>query len=394
LYRLGLMRRTVEQNMSSIASEWFRGFRAIRIGGAEPHWIGGFSSNSQKAREAYVRTSVALASPRHVFEMVGFSLLLVGLMWSYSESPDGFREQLATISVLALGMIRILPSIAALTRAPLDIRSTMPDVEYMYRQMTEPLNIEEHGREHFPGLAAQIELDDVDVCHGERIALCDVSMSICRGEVVAIVGASGSGKSTLLNVLMGTQQPTKGRVQYDSCELKHIEKKSLLERIGYVGQDAALFFGTIRENIAFFRPDVSLENIKAAAGAAEIADFIESLPEGYETRVGEGGANLSGGQMQRIAIARAVLNNPEILILDEPTSALDAASEQAVLNALQHAAMKRTVVMVTHKLSSVSWVDRIYVLASGRVVQTGTYDELMSDPSGVFSQMNNAAARD
>lgn len=387
IYNLGVTRRAVEQNMASIAAEWFRGIRGIRIGGAENHWIEGFSRNSNQARSVYVRTSVTLASPRHVFEMVAFSLLLIGLMWSYSVNHDAFKDQLATISLFAVGLIRVLPSVAAITRAPLDIRSTMSDVEYLYRILRQPVASEATGKLTFAGFN-KIQVEDVEVEYDERgKVLNEVSLEIPRNTSIAIVGPSGSGKSTLLSLLIGIQPPNRGAVRFDGVDLNDFESGSLFRRIGYVGQDTSLFFGTIRDNITYFRPEFSAAQVSHAAGIAEIDDFIESLPQGYETMVGEGGVNLSGGQMQRIAIARALLNDPELLVLDEPTSALDVSSERAVLHALQHAADGRTVVMVTHKLASAAWVDRIHVMDQGRIVQSGTYDELLADKTGKFFWM-------
>lgn len=390
LYQLGVTRRAVEQNMASIATEWFRGIRGIRIGGAERHWMDGFTKNSDQARTVYVRTSVALASPRHVFEMVAFSLLLIGLMWSYWANHDAFKDQLATISLFAVGLIRVLPSIASLARAPLDIRSTMPDVEYLYRILRQPMNAAEHGKRTFEGLKGTIQLEKIDVEYEDRGKVLDaITLRIERNTSIAIVGPSGSGKSTLLSLLIGIQRPTRGSLKFDSMDLSEIERSSFFSHIGYVGQDTSLFFGTIRENITFFRKDIPDERMIWAAKIAEIDDYVEQLPQGYETRVGEGGVNLSGGQMQRIAVARALLNDPDLLVLDEPTSALDVTSERAVLHALQHAAEGRTVVMVTHKLASVAWVDKIYVMDHGMIVQSGTYEELMADTSGRFFWMHN-----
>lgn len=388
LYHLGLTRRAVEQSMASIATEWFRGIRGIRIGNAEGHWIEGFTKNSDKAREVYVRTSVALASPRHVFEMVAFSLLLIGLMWSYWANHDAFKDHLATISLFAVGLIRVLPSVAALARAPLDIRTTMPDVEYLYQILKQPVTLEKSGKLAFAGLQESIRLESIDVEYEGRGKVLDrVSLEIPHNTSIAIVGPSGSGKSTLLSLLIGIQRPSRGNLKFDSIELSDIDGGSLFRRIGYVGQDTSLFFGTIRENITFFRQDFSAERIRWAAEIAEIDSFIESLPQGYETKVGEGGVNLSGGQMQRVAIARALLNDPDLLVLDEPTSALDVSSERAVLHALEHAAKDRTVVMVTHKLASVAWADKIYVMDHGKIVQSGTYEKLLADASGRFFQM-------
>lgn len=388
LYHLGVLRRRVEQQMASISTEWLKGVRQIRIGGADGHWIDAFKSNSELARGSYVRSSLLLASPRHVFEMVGFSAMLIGMIWSYSADPQSFRQSLAMISFLALGLIRVLPSVAALARAPLDIRSTMPDVEHLYRQLHETGQQESSGDCTYAGLKDSIAINNLRASYpGRGVVIDGLSLRIPRSSVVAFVGKSGSGKSTLLNLLLGIHRPDSGSVTFDDAAVEMIDRKSLLAHTGYVCQDVVLFYGSVAENIAYFDASIPLARIKWAAKLAQIDEFIESLPNGYDTRVGEGGANLSGGQAQRIAIARALINDPDLLILDEPTSSLDSTAEGAVLAALQHAAEHRTVVLVTHRLLSAKWADEIFVMDQGKIVQQGNFDTLANDPSGPFSGM-------
>ena len=222
---------------------------------------------------------------------------------------------------------------------------------------------------------------------GRGNALASASVAISRGSSAAIVGASGSGKSTLLNALLGIQPLSDGRVTYDGTDLKLFDRASLLRKVGYVGQDVVLFHGSVRDNISFFRTQIPPERVTVAARLANIHDFIESLPSGYDSQVGERGVNFSGGQAQRLAIARALIHDPEILVLDEPTSALDSTSEQVVLQALQQASNNRTVILVTHRLSTVKWVDAIFVLHEGRVVETGDWQQLMENPHGRLRAM-------
>ncbi len=388
LYQLGVLRRKVEQQMASISTEWLKGIRQIRIGGADGHWIDAFKANSELARGSYVRSSLLLASPRHVFEMVGFSVMLIGMIWSYSADPLSFRQSLAMISFLALGLVRVLPSVAALARAPLDIRSTMPDVEHLYQQLHEVGQQESPGDRSYAGLKDGISFNDIRASYsGRGVVIASLSLRIPRGSVVAFVGKSGSGKSTLLNLLLGIHRPDSGSVTFDGAGVTTLDRKSLLAHTGYVCQDVVLFYGSVAENITYFDNEIPLNRIKWAARLAQIDEFIEALPNGYDTRVGEGGANLSGGQSQRIAIARALINDPDLLILDEPTSSLDSAAEGAVLAALQHAAARRTVVLVTHRLLSAKWADEIFVLDQGRIVQKGSFDVLAADQSGPFSRM-------
>lgn len=388
LYQLAIRRRALEQQMNSTASEWLHGMRPLRMSGADTHWVDEFRTASRTARSIYLRTTFIMSSPRHVFEMAGFGLLLAGIMVAYTLDPAAFRAHVATIGFFAMGLARVLPSVAALARAPLELRTTLPEASYLYSTLNAKLAEESNGTQVFTGLESGIAVEHACVdLPGRGSVLADVNLSIPRGSSGAIVGESGSGKSTLLNVILGIQPLAQGRVSYDGTDLKRLDRASVLRRVGYVGQNIVLFHGTIRENIGFFRTEVPLERVQEAARLANIHDFVESLPSGYESQVGERGVNFSGGQAQRLAIARALINDPEILVLDEPTSALDSASEQVVLQALQQASRNRTVILVTHRLSSVNWTDTIFILDSGRVIESGSWRQLIENPDGRFRAM-------
>jgi ATP-binding cassette subfamily B protein len=204
-----------------------------------------------------------------------------------------------------------------------------------------------------------------------------VGLRIARGESVAFVGPSGSGKSTMLSLLQRFYDPDSGAVLFDGIDLRHASQPSLRAQIAVVFQESFLFNTTIRANIALGRPDATDEEIVAAAKAAEIHDFIVSLPEGYKTIAGERGSRFSGGQRQRMAIARAVLKNPAILVLDEATSALDASSEHAINATLAQIARGRTMISVTHRLSSVVDMDRVFLFDRGRLLEEGSHGELL-----------------
>ena len=388
LYQLAIRRRALEQQMNSTASEWLYGMRPLRMSGRDEHWIDQFRGDSRAARSIYLRTSFIMATPRHVFEMAGFTLLMVGIIMAYVLDPSAFGAHVATIGFFALGLARVLPSVAALARAPLELRTALPEASYLYSILNAKLAEEPNGTQAFRGLSSAIAVEDACVDFtGRGNALSGASVTIARGSSAAIVGASGSGKSTLLNVMLGIQPLNGGRVTYDGTDLKLLDRASLLRKVGYVGQDVVLFHGSVRDNISFFRAEIPPERVTEAARLANIHDFIESLPSGYESQVGERGVNFSGGQAQRLAIARALIHDPEILVLDEPTSALDSASEQGVLQALQQASKNRTVILVTHRLSTVKWVDAIFVLDEGRVVETGTWQLLMENPHGRLRAM-------
>jgi ATP-binding cassette, subfamily B, bacterial len=235
-------------------------------------------------------------------------------------------------------------------------------------------------------LRGQITLDGVGFRYAESTpwVLEDVSFEVRPGETVALVGRTGSGKSTLWALLAGLYRPTRGRILYDGRDLRGIELTSLRRQLGIVPQRPQLFAGTIRQNIAFGRPDASLADVQAAARSAQIHVDIEDMPMGYDTPVVEGGASLSGGQRQRLVLARALLQRPRILLLDEATSALDAVTEGSVRDALT--AMGCTRFIIAHRMSTIIEADRILVLEGGRVIAAGRHADLMRGDS-VYPQL-------
>ena len=216
----------------------------------------------------------------------------------------------------------------------------------------------------------------------------DISLDIAPGEVVALVGRSGAGKTTIASLLPRFWDVTAGRITLDGIDIRELSLDTLRGAIGIVPQEPVLFSGSIRENIAYARPDASDADVLRAAQAAHAWEFIERLPEQWSTRVGERGVKLSGGQRQRIAIARVFLKDPAVVILDEATSSLDTESERYVEQALEQLLQGRTTLLIAHRLSTVRRADRVVVLDQGRIVETGSHDELLQRENGLFARLH------
>ena len=308
----------------------------------------------------------------------------------------GYGARLAIAGRLSTGVLIVFLLYLGKMYKPLrdlsKMANTVSKAAVGYERIRELLAIESRvqdlpGARSAPPFMGDIELDRVSFKYdGGGLVLKDVSLHVAPGQIAAIVGPSGTGKTTIASLIPRFYDPLSGQVKIDGVDIREFTLKSLRDRVSFVLQDTMLFRATIWENIAYGRPDAPPEETVRAAKLANAHDFIMNMPLGYATVVGERGATLSGGERRRIAIARAIVRNTPILILDEPTSGLDAASEQAVIEALQRLMEGRTSIVIAHHLHSIRHADIIFVVKDSEIVEQGTHERLLKN-QGLYARL-------
>jgi subfamily B ATP-binding cassette protein MsbA len=291
------------------------------------------------------------------------------------------------LMTFALVLVTVYKPIKTLTQAYPKIIECAGSAERLFAVLDMEEEVEDRpGAQPINGLTHSIRFDDIHFDYGGEPVLRGINLEVQAGEVIAVVGRTGSGKSTLMDLVLRFHDPTQGRIEIDGVDLRDLKRQSFLDQIAVVTQEPFLFDETILENIRYGRLDASDDEIRAAAIAASADDFIEDLPDGYQTLAGEFGMRLSGGQRQRITIARAIVANPAILVFDEATSALDAQTERAVQTAIEGLRGQRTIFLVAHRLSTIERADRIVVLDEGRIAELGDHNTLLKQ-GGIYSEL-------
>jgi ATP-binding cassette subfamily B protein len=346
-----------------------------------------YDESLMKYESAAVKSEASLGI-LNIGQSVIIALAVTALMVLAAEGVVARTLTLGDLVLINALLIQLYIPLNLLGSVYRNIKQSLIDMDRMFVLLGENREIQDRAdAAPLPAGPATIRFDHVDFSYdGRRQILFDVSLEVPAGSKVAVVGPSGSGKSTLARLLYRFYDVTGGGIVVNGIDVRQLQQAGLRSAIGIVPQDTVLFNDTIRYNIHYGRPEAGNGEVVEAARAAHIHDFIATLPDGYETRVGERGLKLSGGEKQRVAIARAILKNPRILIFDEATSALDSRSEKAIQAELDRIARGHTTLAIAHRLSTIMDADQILVLDRGRIVERGTHGELLAH-GGAYAQM-------
>jgi|DewCreStandDraft_2_1066082.scaffolds.fasta_scaffold01424_9 subfamily B ATP-binding cassette protein MsbA len=375
-------------DLTTLLREAVAGARIIRAFTQEARETTRFAAENERTFRENLRISKLVATEAPVVSLLT-TIGLVLVLWKGGQYVTrGVMTAGELVAFLTYVGIAVEP-VLHLTRLYSGMRQAAASVERIVEVLTTRETVlEAPDAFDLPPIQGHVAFRNVSFAYnGQQEVLTDITFEVRPGERVAIIGPSGAGKSTLINLIPRFYDPTRGVVEIDGYDLRRVKIQSLRRQIGIVPQEVVLFSGTIRENIAYGRPGATMEEVEAAARAANAHAFICGLPAGYDTVVGEGGLQLSGGERQRIAIARAILNNPRILILDEATSALDSESERLIQEALERLMEGRTTFIVAHRMSTVRHAHRILVLMDGRLVEEGSHEDLLRR-EGVYQRLS------
>lgn len=387
------------EDITERLNETITGIRIVKAFAMEDYEMARFDQVNQTLFNAFMRRFKVRALSNPVMETLGGMGVCAIVFYGGYQVINGESTQGTFFSFMA-ALLMLYEPIKRINEVNITIQEGISAGERIFALLDSPVDVvDKPDAKALETIGDEIFFDRVSFAYDSQPVLQDITIRIQTGEAVAIVGESGVGKSTLLDLLPRFYDVTSGRILIGGYDVRDVTQRSLRQMIGIVTQQTILFDDTVRNNVAYGRPDLPLERVIDAAKASHAHDFVMALPDGYDTLIGENGMKLSGGERQRIAIARALLKNPPVLVLDEATSNLDSDSEKAVQVALEELMKGRTTLVVAHRLSTIRNVDRIYVVVDGRIAEEGSHDELLAR-GGEFARlhkmqfMNQPSAKD
>jgi ATP-binding cassette, subfamily B, bacterial MsbA len=383
-----LSKRSQEKmaDINSLLVETFSGVRIVKAFGMEEREISKFKARNHEYYRLAMKGIKRMLILGSVTELIGVGVALFILYYAGRQVLDG-KLSFGAFALFMAALLSLIRPFKKLSQVNSIVQQAIAAVKRIYEILdTRPLVKEAAGAESLPAVREKIVFRHVYFDYGDKPVLEDINLEVLLGSTVAVVGPSGVGKTTLVDLLPRFYDPVKGEILFDDRDIKRVTVKSLRDQIGIVTQETILFNDTVRANIAYGKPDASLAAVEDAATQAYARDFIMRLPQAYETVIGDRGTKLSGGEKQRIAIARALLKNPPILILDEATSQLDTESERIVQQALERLIQGRTVFVVAHRLSTVKSASQIVVLDKGRIIEQGSHQKLL-EKGGLYRRL-------
>lgn len=391
MIRLGKQRIEANANRYQTVDELMTGIKTIKAFSAERYFFNRFSKYAKIFSDIQPQVKMVMAAPPHLLRILAFGGILAITLYLFIGTGN-IESLVPRLTLYAVAGYRLLPALLTVFSAIFKIKHNLPTLEKLYQDLVlskDPIDPIEKSQDHL-SLEKEIKLSNLSFRYSADSdeVLSNINLRIPKGSTTAFIGSTGSGKTTLIDLISGLLVPTAGEIYIDDVQMTNQYEMGWRRNIAYLPQDVFMYDDTILANIALGNsPDeIDKDQVRSVAQIAKIDEWIQELPDQYETEIGERGVRISGGQRQRIGLARALYRKPEVLILDEATSALDSVTEKAIIDSLKGIQRHLTMIIVAHRLSTVRHADKIYILKNGKIIDHGGYEELVTG-SETFKQM-------